>query len=42
MKRSGNPEVIVTDNLRSYGAAIQEIGSVRPRLAGRDLAEHGH
>lgn len=27
MKRYGNPEVIVTDNLRSYGATIKEIGN---------------
>ncbi|MDJ0921727.1 MAG: DDE-type integrase/transposase/recombinase, partial [Henriciella sp.] len=28
MKRYGAPKVIVTDRLRSYGAAMKEIGNV--------------
>lgn len=27
MKRYGNPQVLVTDRLRSYGAALKEIGN---------------
>ena len=27
MKRHGSPEVIVTDRLRSYGAALRELGA---------------
>jgi putative transposase len=45
MKRYGNPEVIVTDKLRSYGAAMKEIGNVRRRETGRHLnnrAENSH
>ena len=45
MNRYGNPEVIVTDKLRSYGAAMKEIGNVRRRETGRHLnncAENSH
>lgn len=45
MKRYGNPDVIVTDKLRSYGAAMKEIGNVRRREIGRHLnnrAENSH
>lgn len=45
MKRYGNPEVVVTDKLRSYGAAMKEIGNVRRRETGRHLnnrAENSH
>lgn len=28
MKRHGHPRAVVTDGLRSYGAAMKEIGSV--------------
>jgi len=45
MKRYGNPGVIVTDKLRSYGAAMKEIGNVRRRETGRHLnnrAENSH
>jgi putative transposase len=27
MQKHGRPEIIVTDKLRSYGAALKEIGS---------------
>ena len=37
MKRYGNPEVIVTDKLRSYGAAMNAIGNARRRETGRHL-----
>ena len=45
MKRYGNPEVIVTDKLRSYGAAMKAIGNVTKRETGRWLknwAENSH
>ena len=45
MKRYGNPEVIVTDKLRSYGAAMKEIGNEHRHEAGRHLnnrAENSH
>ena len=45
MKRYGRPEVIVTDRLRSYGAAMKEIGVEDRRLCGRWLnnrAENSH
>lgn len=45
MKRYGNPEVIVTDKLRSYGAAMKEIGNVCRRETGRhpnNRAENSH
>ena len=37
MKRYGRPEVIVTDRLRSYGAAMKEIGVEDRQLCGRWL-----
>ncbi|CUH44691.1 Integrase core domain protein [Ruegeria atlantica] len=37
MKRYGNPEVIVTDKLRSYGAAMKDIGNVTKQEPGRWL-----
>ena len=45
MKRYGRPEKIVTDNLRSYGAAIKEIGNANRQRTGRWLnnrAENSH
>lgn len=45
MKRFGKPEVIVTDNLRSYGAAMKDIGNAHRRETGRHLnnrAENSH
>lgn len=45
MKRYGNPQVIVTDWLRSYGAAMKEIGSEDRQEVGRHLnnrAENSH
>ena len=45
MKRYGRPEVIVTDRLRSYGAAMTDIGVEDRRLCGRWLnnrAENSH
>ena len=37
MKRFGNPEVIVTDKLRSCGAAMKEIGNEHRHQVGRHL-----
>ena len=37
MKRYGNPEVIVTDRLKSYGAAMKVIGNARRQMTGRRL-----
>jgi transposase-like protein len=37
MKRYGNPEIIVTDRLRSYGAAIKVIGNANRQETGRWL-----
>jgi putative transposase len=37
MKRYGNPKVVVTDGLASYGAAMKEIGNERKRRVGRYL-----
>ncbi len=37
MKRRGRPEVIVTDRLRSYGAAMKDIGRSDDREMGRWL-----
>ena len=37
MKRYGRPELIVTDRLRSYGAAMKEIGVEDRQLCGRWL-----
>jgi putative transposase len=45
MKRHGNPRTIVTDRLRSYGAAMKEIGNVDRQETGRRLnnrAENSH
>lgn len=35
MRRHGRPEVIVTDKLRSYGAALKEIGAAKRQETGR-------
>ena len=37
MKRYGNPHVVVTDKLRSYGAAMTEIGNAHRREIDRHL-----
>src|ERR1700761_9577584 len=37
MKRYGSPKVIVTDRLRSYGAAMKEIGTAGRQETGRHL-----
>jgi len=45
MKRHGNPSAIVTDRLRSYGAAMKEIGNAGRQESGRWLnnrAENSH
>ncbi|MEP6968724.1 MAG: IS6 family transposase, partial [Pseudomonadota bacterium] len=45
MKRHGRPEAIVTDGLRSYGAAMKEIGNADRQETGRWLnnrAENSH
>ena len=45
MKRHGRPKAIVTDRLRSYGAALKEIGAVDLQETGRRLnnrAENSH
>ena len=45
MKRYGKPETVVTDGLRSYGAAMKEIGNADRQEAGRWLnnrAENSH
>ena len=45
MKRYGRPKVVVTDRLRSYGAAMREIGSGHRQEAGRHMnnrAENSH
>ena len=45
MKRHGRPEVIVTDRLRSYGAALKDLGRGDNREMGRWLnnrAENSH
>ena len=45
MKRYGQPEVIVTDRLRSYHAAMKEIGNAADQICGRWLnnrAENSH
>jgi putative transposase len=34
-KRYGRPEKLVTDKLRSYGAALKELGSKQRQLTGR-------
>jgi len=45
MRRHGRPESIVTDRLRSYGAALKEIGAAERQETGRWLnnrAENSH
>ena len=45
IKRHGRPENIVTDRLRSYGAALKELGRGDDREMGRRLnnrAENSH
>ncbi|MEM8635369.1 MAG: IS6 family transposase [Pseudomonadota bacterium] len=45
MKRYGNPQVIVTDRLASYGAAMKDIGNIDRQKVGRHLnnrAENSH
>ena len=45
MKRYGNPEIIVTDKLRSYGAAMKAIGNASRQETGRwqnNRAENSH
>lgn len=45
MKRHGRPDVIVTDRLRSYGAALKELGRGDDREMGRwcnNRAENSH
>ena len=45
MRKHGSPEVIVTDRLRSYGAALREIGAADRQETGRWLnnrAENSH
>lgn len=45
MKRHGRPHVFVTDKLRSYGAALKEIGAADRQETGRWLnnrAENSH
>jgi putative transposase len=37
MKRYGKPEVVVTDGLRSYGAAMTEMGNAEKQEVGRWL-----
>ena len=45
MKRHGRPKTIVTDGLRSYGAALKELGGTERQEVGRHLnnrAEKSH
>src|ERR1700710_2058607 len=45
MKRHGKPQTVVTDGLRSYGAALKEIGNADRQEVGRWLnnrAENSH
>lgn len=45
MKRYGRPEEVVTDRLRSYGAAMREIGNANRLVTGRhenNRAENSH
>lgn len=45
MRRYGRPKIVVTDMLRSYGAAMKEIGNVGKQETGRWLnnrAENSH
>ena len=44
-KRHGSPKAITTDGLRSYGAALKELGNVQKREVGRwanNRAENSH
>ena len=45
LKRHGSPKAITTDGLRSYGAAMKEIGNLNKREVGRwanNRAENSH
>jgi putative transposase len=45
MRKHGGPEEIVTDRLRSYGAALRELGSESRQRTGRwenNRAENSH
>jgi len=45
MKRYGSPKVIVTDKLRSYGAAMKAIGNLKKQETGRwinNRSENSH
>jgi putative transposase len=45
MKRHGRPQAVVTDGLRSYGAALKEIGNADHQEVGRwfnNWAENSH
>ncbi len=45
MRHYGQPKIIVTDKLRSYGAAIKDIGNLKRQETGRWLnnrAENSH
>jgi putative transposase len=45
MRKHGQPEVIVADKLRSYGAALKELGADRRQDTGRwmiNRAENAH
>lgn len=45
MRRYGRPEKMVTDRLRSYGAALRELGAGDKQVTGRHLnnrAENSH
>lgn len=37
MKRHGRPDILVTDKLRSYGAAMKDIGNAERQETGRWL-----
>src|ERR1022692_947488 len=39
LKRHGRPKAIVTDGLRSYGAALKDLGAQKPAGAGRTLEQ---
>ena len=45
MRKHGQPEIIVTDRLRSYGAALKKIGAEGRQETGRwmnNRAENSH
>lgn len=45
MRKHGQPETLVTDKLRSYGAALKEIGAAQRQETGRwinNRAENSH